>query len=67
MVELLFYEVVIRNELTSEIMTMQVSSFGPAEAQTEALVCAFKSHGWRKAVALLPEQLHTPVHSESVA
>ena len=66
MVELL-YDVTVRNELTSEVRVVRISSFGPVDAQAEALVYVFKSHGWRKAVALLPEEPYLSARSESVA
>jgi hypothetical protein len=66
MIELL-YDVTVRNELTSEVRVVRISSFGPADAQAEALVYVFKSHGWRKALALLPQELYLPSQVESVA
>ena len=45
------YEVIIRNELTGEELTVSKLSYCAQDAQIEALVQAFKHHGWRKAVA----------------
>ena len=45
------YEVIIRNELTGEELTVTRLSYCAQDAQIEALVQAFKNQGWRKAVA----------------
>ena len=63
----LLYEVVVRNEVTSEVRTVRISSFGPEDAQVEALVQLFKSQGWRKAVALAPSPVRLPAQPEVTA
>ncbi len=49
------YDVVVRNELTGEIVTVAVCCEDGNTAQIDALVHLFKTKGWRKAVALVPE------------
>jgi hypothetical protein len=49
------YDVVVRNELTGETVTVEMLGSVPAEAQTQALLQLFRTHGWRKASALPPD------------
>jgi len=53
-IELHDYTVSVRNEHTGEMTTVTISAFSAQDAQIEALVLLFRSHGWRKAVAFLP-------------
>jgi hypothetical protein len=48
------YEIVVRNELTGELVTLAISGSVAAEAQTTALLQLFRTRGWRKASAFPP-------------
>lgn len=56
------YDVVVRNDLTGELVTLSMAGSVPAEAQTQALIQLFQTHGWRKASALPPQTV--PVDGE---
>ncbi|GAC1472007.1 MAG: hypothetical protein NVS2B16_32220 [Chloroflexota bacterium] len=43
------YDVVVHNELTDEVRTVSLLSASAQDAQVDALVTLFRSHGWRKA------------------
>jgi transposase InsO family protein len=59
------YDIVVRNDLTGEIVTVAMSGSVPAEAQTHALIQLFHTHGWRKASALPPEVVSFSVIAEA--
>jgi hypothetical protein len=50
------FTVVVRNEFTGEVRTIEVQSEYYRDAQIAALVQLFRVDGWRKATALVPEQ-----------
>lgn len=45
----------VRNEFTGEVRVVPVLSDYHADAQVEALHTVFRTEGWSKATALLPE------------
>ena len=49
------FDIVVRNEMTGEVVTLAVPGSIAAEAQTEALIQLFRSRGWRKACAFPPD------------
>lgn len=55
------FDIVVRNEMTGEVVTLAVEGSVPAEAQTAALVELFRSRGWRKASAFPPDDSRGPV------
>ena len=55
------YSVSVRNELTGEIRVLDVVSEYFADAQITALERMFKDEGWRKALALAPEEVRSQV------
>lgn len=51
------YLIPVRNELTGEVRFVEILSTHYGDAQVEALQRLFRTEGWRKATALVPEQL----------
>lgn len=45
----------VRNELTGEVLVVEIASGYFADAQVSALQQVFKREGWRKATALRPD------------
>lgn len=48
------FAVIVRNELTGEVVTVSVECAAGADAQVQALIQQFHASGWRKATALQP-------------
>ena len=46
------YQVTVRNEVTGEVRTLEVSSSHATDAQITALQRLFKEDGWRRAKAM---------------
>ena len=47
-----YYDVDVHNEVTNEMTKVSLPSASWQDAQVEALISLFHSHGWRKACAL---------------
>lgn len=59
------FDVVVRNELTGEVVSVRVPCNAPQDAQIEALLGVFKNRGWRKALALPAEPVNGVSERES--
>ena len=49
----------VRNELTGEVLVVEIASSYLVDAQVSALQQVFKREGWRKATALRPDPAGT--------
>lgn len=52
---LFIYQVTVRNQITGEIAMIEWESDCRERAQVDVLRLLFRSRGWRKAVAMVPE------------
>lgn len=50
------YRIALQNQKTGETMAMLIEAEFPGAAQEEALLLAFRHHGWRHAIALPPRE-----------
>jgi UTP:GlnB (protein PII) uridylyltransferase len=51
------FTVCVKNEMTGEVRLIEVQCVYGPDAQVQALQRLFREEGWRKAVALMPEQV----------